>query len=161
MDDDPIRLQQESLARREQQEADLISALYEVFPPELQEQFQTMLASEGGFYEGIKDLLRCMHHGMWKAQMIPSAVAEVWLTDSKAIPWLRCSQCQLLLPIRSGFWRNTQTGGWWQSCMRYFKECPACQGEIVPRGEDRSWNPNAPFPVRPEPPWEFLDQSPR
>ena len=157
---DPARLREESAARREQEESDLITELYGVFPPQWQEQFLAMYESDQEITEGIKDLLNCMRHGIWKAQEIPAPVAEVWLTDAKATPWLRCSQCQLLLPIRRGFWRNTQTGGWWQSCMRYFARCPGCQGEIVPRGEDRSWYPNAPFPLRPEPPWEFLDKSP-
>ena len=110
--------------------------------------------------DGLREMEICLYNETWEGQPVPLEVAEVYFNDPKATPWLRCSKCQLLLPTRRGFWHNTQTGGWWQSKMRYFEKCPGCGGKIVPRGQDLSWIENSPFPVRPVPPWEFLDDSP-
>lgn len=125
------------------------------FPKQCRPQLLERLKMPGT--DGLQQLMICLSNGIWEGQPLPHEVAEVYLNDPKATPWLRCSQCELVLPKRSGFWHNTNNGKWWQSCMRYFAKCPGCQGKIVPRGQDLSWRENSPFPVQPVPPWEFLD----
>ncbi|HQR43884.1 MAG TPA: hypothetical protein PLX97_14415 [Gemmatales bacterium] len=157
---DPVRLEEESALYRVEKERAVTLKLMECFPKECRSLVVKRLARPEPRIDGLHDLKSCLANGTWEGQPVPFEVAEVYLQDPKAIPWLQCSQCQLLLPKRAGFWHNTENGAWWQSCMRYFAHCPGCQGEIVPRGEDRSWHAQSPFPLRPEPPWEFLDEPP-
>jgi hypothetical protein len=157
---DPAHLREVALEQRRKAETQALTTLCWALPTQVHPQYIEWVENPEVHNTGIDELFSCLMNGVWKAQKIPLAVAEVYFSDPKATPWLRCSQCQLLLPKRRGFWHNTQTGGWWQSCMRYFQKCPGCQGEIVPRGEDRSWQPVSPFPLRPVPPWEFLDEQP-
>lgn len=135
-------------------------ALYRSFPDEHSQRFLALSEDDSAHHAGFFELLICIKNGSWKPQKIPVAVAEVWLDDHKATPWLRCKACQLLLPKRRGFWLNTQTGAWWQGAMKYFADCPSCHGEIGPRGEDASFEYWKWQPLRPEPPWEFLDEAP-
>ena len=87
---------------------------------------------------------------------MPAAAAEVYLTDHKATPWLRCKACRVLLPFRRGFWIKENVKGFCQGKLHYFKECPGCGGEIIHRGTGIPLVVNQNVPLRPEPPWQFV-----
>lgn len=108
--------------------------------------------------DGLKQVFRCMQTRLWPHVPIPLEVVQVYIEDEKASPYQRCIECQLLLPIRWGIWRNTVTQHWWQAPLRYFAACPACGGVIGSRHEGKPYcYPYIPYQV--EPPWEFLEES--
>jgi hypothetical protein len=157
---DPVRLLEQAAERRRERDLEELSQLLAAFPKECLPRVLERLKVRVSAFDGIHELRICLGNGTWKAQPIPFEVAEVYLDEPKATPWLRCIQCQLLLPKRSGFWHNTQTGGWWQSYLYFFEACPGCGGEIVNRGTGAPLYRSPDFPLRPVPPWEFLDDSP-
>lgn len=75
--------------------------------------------------DALKQVFYCLQSRRWPAVPIPLEVAQVYLEDSQATPYQRCTQCHLLLPLKWGIWRNTITQLWWQAPVRYFASCPA------------------------------------
>lgn len=52
--------------------------------------------------DALKQVFSCMQSRRWPVLPIPLEVAQVYLEDSQAAPYQRCTQCHLLLPLKWG-----------------------------------------------------------
>jgi len=155
---DTERLREETDLRIWNEERQARIDLIKAFPPEYRKQLIRQLRENEDRDDGIHELLIHLQNGVWESpSKIPAAAAEVYLTEPKATPWLRCKACRVLLPTRSGFWIKENVDGFWQGNLRYFQECPGCGGQIIHRGTEKPVEFPATLPLRPEPPWSFVD----
>ncbi|MGC3971108.1 MAG: hypothetical protein QM775_28360 [Pirellulales bacterium] len=157
---DPELLAEEAAQQRWERDLAAWKQLIQAFPKKYFSKLLKRMADDDAPLDGIQQLQICIYNETWIPQPVPPEVAEVYVNEPKAVPWLRCQDCQLLLPVRSGFWRNTQSGHWCQGNQRYFADCPACHGEIAPRGQNLSFEYWRWQPLRPTELWEFLDEAP-
>lgn len=155
---DRSRLREQAAQQRQERWHQGMLRLVEAFPSSTHEQLVECLSTEG--YQGLRTLVSYVMNGVWQGQSFPLEVASIYLHEPQATPGLRCLSCHLLLPYRRGFWRNTTTRQWWQAPLTYFETCPACQGRIGYALNDDPFSRSAWLPVRPAPPWEFLDELP-
>lgn len=157
---DPVLNAKAHQERMAQQRRQALKTLFVAFPAEHRKLLLEKLASEEPKYQGLHELLIYIQNGVFEPSTIPSEAAEVYLSDERATPWIRCKVCRVLLPYRSGFWIKAGTPSFWQASMHYFKECPGCGGQLIHRGTEKPVEISTYFPLRPEPPWEFVNEPP-
>lgn len=149
--DPDYRAEQQAIQRVAEQRKQLAQFLL-LFPKSCRKAVLLQLDNDSG----LRQVFYCFQSRRWPLVPIPLEVAQIYLQELNAVPFQRCTQCHLLLPIRWGIWLNTTTQCWWQAPVRYFAACPACGGSIGSREEGKPYN--YPYvPLRVEPPWKFQD----
>ncbi len=149
--------------RRAQRDYETKVQLVECFPQELQRAVIDRLVQHQKLRhirDGIWDLWMRILNQTWEPKPLPREVAEVFLAEPRATAWNRCLACDIPLPTRSGYWLDTRDGRWWQDSQHYFADCPVCHGPIVTYIQHKPVEYRHWAPLRPAPPFVFLDEAP-